>query len=438
MAIKAGTAKIIITPPVGVELAGYSFGPSQGILTDLEAQVLVLESLPTSGSAKETIAILTADLLTIGPRLAASVRQRAEVSFGIPASHILLAASHTHSGPATMPFRQWGAVNESYLHYLEEAMVGAIGIAQSDLHEARLGLGLGQVERISHNRRGRSEMVDPQVAVLVVEDISGQSLAVLFNFSSHPVTLHSYRGLITPDYPGYARQVIRDVIGKDTQAMFILGAAGDINPAGYIPNSFTPQRSRQIGAILGCEVAKIALDPQYQDDPVLRVVSATLDLPVEPLPEVAELQKMHRQLSEQVEGLQAEGASWEKIARVLIQRDWALDALDAWEGGSLQRTLPCEIMAVRLGDAVILAAPLELFAATGLAIKAASPAQATLICSNANGALGYLPTLDAYQEEDYTNPQGVAHKVYGLYAFSPQAEPIFRQEAIRMLQALYP
>ncbi len=41
--MKAGAARIVITPPVGVELSGNAFGPSVGILGDLEAQALVLD-----------------------------------------------------------------------------------------------------------------------------------------------------------------------------------------------------------------------------------------------------------------------------------------------------------------------------------------------------------------------------------------------------------
>ena len=43
MMLRAGTAQIIITPPVGLELAGWGFGPSVGVLNDLEAQALVLD-----------------------------------------------------------------------------------------------------------------------------------------------------------------------------------------------------------------------------------------------------------------------------------------------------------------------------------------------------------------------------------------------------------
>ena len=94
------------------------------------------------------------------------------------------------------------------------------------------------------------------------------------------------------------------------------------------------------------------------------------------------------------------------------------------------------MQALRLGDAVLLALPLEVFTETGLAIKAASPAAWTVICSNSNGFNGYLPTRDAYDSGDYTNPEGLAPKVYGVYAFSPEAEPLLRQKAIEFLRAI--
>ena len=431
MTLHAGTAKVVITPPVGVELAGYSFGPSLGILQDLEAQVLLLED------DLEKIVLITADLLAFGPHLVRAVRKRVAVGFGICADHILLSASHTHCGPATLPFRQWGAVDETYLCYLEDTLVGAVGAARRGLREVRFGYGLGHAEGISHNRRGHTELVDTQVGVLRLEDTAGEPVAVFFNFGSHPVTLHSYRGLISPDFPGYARQVIQQVLGKHVLAQFALGPAGDINPAGYIPNTFTPQRSWKYGAVLGCEAARLALGAIDLASPLLRVRSVMVPLPVEPLPTSEQLQQMHRQFSQQAARLRADEATWEAIARVEIQRDWAADALQTRERGEPVQHLDCEVMAVRFGDAVLLAAPLELFTATGLAIKAASPARATLICSNANGALGYLPTLDAYLEDDYTNPQGVAHKVYGLYAFSSDAEPLFREQAIRLLRDIF-
>lgn len=431
MTLKAGAAKMIITPPIGVELAGYSFGPSVGILDDLEAQALVLEN------GEQAAALVAADLLTVGEELVGRVRRRVEAEIGIPGEAVMLSASHSHSSPTAMPLRQWGRVDEAYLHLLEGSLVRAVRMAKDNARPARLGVGQGCVENISENRRGLQELRDRSVPILRIDDENGVPLAVLFNFACHPVSLHSYRNLISPDYPGYARQVVRKVLGQDVVAMFSLGTAGDINPAGYVPGGTSPARSQQIGEILGCEVAKVALDPQFQEEPVLRACSINIDLPLALLPPAQELEEMFARFAGEAGRLRAEGQPWENVSVQEIQRDWAADALQALERGQAKETLPCEIQAVRLGGAVLLAAPLEIFTQTGLAIKAASPAEATLICSNSNGGAGYLPTLDAYDGNDYTNPRGLAPKVYGIYALSEEAEPLFCREAIRLVQALF-
>jgi hypothetical protein len=431
MTLSAGAANVVITPPVGVEIAGYGFGPSQGILDDLEAQALYLKL------GDEQIVIVTADLLTFGSELVMQVRRRAAGSYGIPEERISFSASHSHSSPTTHSLRQWGQVDETYQRYLEAGLCGAIGMACHSAREARLGLGLGRAENLSENRRGSSGLLDPSVPVLRVDQSDGQPMAVLFNFACHPVSLHSYRNLLSPDYPGYARQTIRAVLGAQVVTMFSLGCAGDINPAGYRPGKITPQRSRQIGAILGCEVAKLALDPQIQEHPALQFRKRVIELPVLPLPPVSELRQMDERFSAAAARLQAEGRPWVELSVSLIQRDWAREALQAREGGLLRDSIPCEIMAMRLGDAALIAAPLELFTQTGLAIKKNSPAKMTIISSNSNGGVGYLPTQDAYGIDDYTNPDGLAPKVYGLYALAEEAESLFRQAAISMLQELF-
>lgn len=432
MALRAGAARVVITPPVGVELAGYGFGPSVGILDDLEAQALVLEDGQTSA------AIVTVDLLTVGPEFVANVRKRAQAELGIPGENISICASHSHSTPTAFPLRQWGRVDAVYVSVLESVLVGTIKVARDRAQEARLGIGLGRADNLSENRRGLLETSDVSVPVLRLENLNGNPIAVLFNFACHPVSLHSYRNLLSPDYPGYARQLIRKVLGEETIAMFTLGTAGDINPAGYRPGETTPKRSSQIGTILGCEVAKVALDPHTQEDPVIRVRKEILELPVAPLPPVSELLQMREHFIAEVERLRSAGQPWADISVSEIKRDWATDALQAWENGQGARaSVPCEITAFRLGQAALLAAPLEIFTETGLAIKDSSPAKVTLICSNSNGGIGYLATRDAYAANDYTNPNGLAPKVYGLYALAEQAEPIFRQESIRILADLF-
>jgi hypothetical protein len=122
---------------------------------------------------------------------------------------------------------------------------------------------------------------------------------------------------------------------------------------------------------------------------------------------------------------------------VQIKRDWATDALAAVSAGSARTTVPCEAMVVRLGPVAVVALPLEVFTATGIAVKTDSPAEMTVVVTNANGGVGYLPTEDAYEGGDYTNPEGLAPKVYGLYAFAPAAEPLVRDGVLDLINTLF-
>jgi hypothetical protein len=219
--------------------------------------------------------------------------------------------------------------------------------------------------------------------------------------------------------------------------MYALGPAGDVNPAGYVAGATTPQRSAQIGSILGCEVAKIALDPRYEDDPPLRISQTIVDLPVSPLPPVAELETEHAHWAAEAERMESEGLPWARVSEAQIVRDWAADAIKVQQSGQVRRTVPCELQAIRLGDAALLAMPLEVFAETALAIRDTSPAALTMFSTNSNGGVGYLATRDAYERRDYTNPQGLAPKVYGLYALASEAEPLLRRAAVKVLQTLF-
>ena len=54
--------------------------------------------------------------------------------------------------------------------------------------------------------------------------------------------------------------------------------------------------------------------------------------------------------------------------------------------------LEVELQALRIGDLATVATPVELFAADGQAIRAGSPAPATIVAGWSNGNWGYLPT----------------------------------------------
>ena len=95
--MKAGVAKVEITPPMGVQMWGYfdRLKGAEGILDPLYARVLVLE---TGG---KRLAYVDLDLgRTFGPASLDRLKESAKRSSGI--DYLIVQATHTHAGPVIM------------------------------------------------------------------------------------------------------------------------------------------------------------------------------------------------------------------------------------------------------------------------------------------------------------------------------------------------
>jgi len=94
-AFKAGAAMTNITPPLGCALAGgYWPRYADDVFDELHAKAIAV----TDGATQ--LAIVVCDLIAITRDRCDAVKARAEKLCGIPASNILVAGTHTHSGPS--------------------------------------------------------------------------------------------------------------------------------------------------------------------------------------------------------------------------------------------------------------------------------------------------------------------------------------------------
>src|SRR6185437_16965194 len=94
--LTAGSAAIDITPPVGTHLAGqFQDRIAESIHDPLYARALVLDDGTTR------LAVVACDLLALKRTTVARARELAAAQTGIPAGHIMVTASHTHTGPPT-------------------------------------------------------------------------------------------------------------------------------------------------------------------------------------------------------------------------------------------------------------------------------------------------------------------------------------------------
>jgi hypothetical protein len=142
---------MVITPPLGVSLAGsYTDRRAAGLRDDLYARAFVIDD----GSAQ--IAIVSCDLIGLRAATVANARRLIEQRCGIPADHVLIAATHNHSGPLTREVVAGGLAgepDEPYLAYLERQIASAVELACWRRAPACLRLAIGHAPGVAFNRR---------------------------------------------------------------------------------------------------------------------------------------------------------------------------------------------------------------------------------------------------------------------------------------------
>jgi neutral ceramidase len=230
--LRAGMAEVVITPPVGVRLAGYAdrTKPSTGVLDELYCKALVLDD----GSSK--IALVVCDLLGVSRSVAGAIRSAVQVRCGIPAARVMVTAIHTHSGP------DMDLLDEAAIDHLVAQAAGAVSAALAGLRGAVIGFGTSECTAGVSRRNPRSPRVgyhlysypegamDTRVLVLSVQDAEGAPLGAVVNYACHPVTLGWEELAMSKDWVEYMCRVLKTAWGPRAVPLFLQGCAADINP----------------------------------------------------------------------------------------------------------------------------------------------------------------------------------------------------------------
>jgi neutral ceramidase len=216
--LKAGAAKVDVTPSESELPKNY-----EGIFDHIYSRTIVVDN----GSTKA--ALLTLDAGGMPETLWQKVSARAEAELGIPAKQLLMTATHSHSialPPADI---------------LAEKVFQSLRMASEKLQPARMAYGTG-VSYLNVNRN----IIDPKtrrwwegpnydgpsdktVAVVKFETLSGDPIAVYYNYAMHAVTVGQL-DLVSGDAPGAASRYIEDSFDDKIIAVWSTGAAGDQNP----------------------------------------------------------------------------------------------------------------------------------------------------------------------------------------------------------------
>ena len=273
--LRAGVAKVDITPPPGVPLWGFSDrkSPATGTRDPLFARVLLLEA------GGRVLAIVSLDLgRPFGPASLAWLRNATRDDAGF----LIVAATHTHSAPVVQDDYPNGT--PAWETAALEKIAKAVAEARKHLTNAQIGTGYGSAF-IGHNRlrvnsdgsvswfeRNLTQVatapVDGTVSVLRIDGADGQPLAILVNYACHPVIFSSDNVKYSADYPAAATKTVEAAFDGKPLCIFLQGAPGDINP--YF--AVTPMEQDAVGARdragkkVGDEAARIAKEIHTQDE----------------------------------------------------------------------------------------------------------------------------------------------------------------------------
>ena len=370
----------------------------------LHARCLVLDD------GKTKVALVVVDSCMIPRELMDAAKAIAEKKTGIPASNILISATHTHTAPTV------GGVFQSdpdagYVKFLTEKIAEGIEKAHARLAPAKAGWGAADEPRHVFNRRwrmkpdvvnldpfgGKTDQVrmnpgiqnpgllepagptDPQVSVLAVRDASDKPLSLLANYSLH------YVGDMPPlsaDYFGVFAEVVRGKLGGDERFVGILsnGTSGDVNNVNFReerPKYQPGERSREVAEAVGTAAKKAADGAKYSGEFTIAVAEREIVLGVRK-PTAADVKRAEELLAA------ANGRDLKGVEEIYARETVFM--------AKYPDTVRARIQVMRIGDLGIVAIPCEVFTQIGLDIKKTSPLKPTFTISLANGYNGYLPT----------------------------------------------
>eukprot|EP00913_Durusdinium_trenchii_P005676 g5294.t1 len=424
---RAGAATSNITPPLGeLIVGGWKPFPATHIHDELHARCLVLDD----GSSR--IAIVLCDNVGIPREVYDTAKSEIQKQTGIPASHVLCAATHTHSattarGPNSMVYAK---TLNAYQSFVALRIADGVRRAVNQLEPARIGWGraketsqvfnrrwhttnpmlrrnpFGGVDQVRMNPpRGDKSLlrpagpIDPEIAFISLQSRDGRPIALLANYSLHYVG-GVPGGHVSADYFAvFANRIAELLDAEKTNPRFVgilsNGTSGDINNINFrarSPRRKPYEKMEEVGRLVAQRVYDASKSISYHD--WVPLAAAKRDLKLKVRKPDSELLAYVRKIQQNKPDAKKYHSREQNYARRVLQLAESPDTV----------TVP--LQAVRIGELAIAAIPFEVFVEIGLEIKDKTPFKQSFTIELANGSYGYLPTPEQHKLGGYETWMG--------------------------------
>jgi len=429
----AGTGRRCVNPPPNIAHGGWGaqkHEQAEGIDLDLWATALALSDGAT------TAIVLDVDIQILTNERADQIRAAVSQATGVPAQYIRACATHTHSGP--VPYQSWiekgYELVDPWFGDLARWCAEAASEARANLQPVEVRVGRGECH-INSNRRcvaptgerflgvNPDGPCDHEVIVVQFDFPGGAPVATLVNYACHGTVMGPLNRLVTPDFPGAMKRVVEEAVGG--RCIYLQGSAGDQGPVqGFQADT---KVYRQLGRVLGHEVAKVALglnaiptalklrevvpsgaplgmyDSEFARRPALPLRPADKEVLV-PLREGLPDRKTAAEKLDfwkaklKAARANADEASLTEAIYMARRADIQLRMADDFGG---RTSAGVRTHFITFGDVALVGCNIEPFCDIGMAIKQQSPFPVTFMCGYTNGRMAYLPTADEWTKGGY-------------------------------------
>ena len=418
--LKVGYAKVVITPPMGIDISGYfQVRKAEAVLDDLHAIALAVSD------GKKIAAIVSLDLLDIPTASANIIREYASQATGLDYESIFLVCTHTHTGPDFSHNHKTEIVRD-YFGDTKLKIADCINFALADMKDAKMAYGTSKAERISFVRRFRMkdgsfrtnpgvnnpEILEPIGEVdervnVVRFDREGADDIVLINFGTHPDTVGG--NLISADWPGFVNRTFEAAV-PGVKSIFLNGAQGDVNHVNVFPRPGESNgmfhdfddvdrgypHARHMGNVVAGAALQVYEKLQYCDVESIDYKNEIIKIPANvPSPEELPLAIKYNELHKagRDDEIPFKGMALTTVVAGAARKVRLKDGPDSFD---------FLLSAVRIGNLAFLGIPGEPFTSIGMGVKENCAEYGLVLpCSNTNGYEGYFPNAEAYAEGGY-------------------------------------
>ncbi len=415
--MKIGYAQEIITPPVGVDLAGYfNLRLNQGMYDDLMVKCIMMESKGTK------FGFLSFDLCSMSGNLADALKEKITARFGKEIyDNLICCCTHTHTGSRFYGTdRPFDEKTQYAFDHTVDAAVRALERALMNLLPGELEVGsvynnpYGFVRRywmksgdIVTNPGWRNKDIDkPEsdydrtIGILAVKQ-GGRLAALICNIANHGDTVGG--DLVTADWYGRFAQEIQHTLKTGLPVMVLDDASGNINHFDFRQD--ISQTSYAEAVRIGRGYASIVLDQldklQKVEEADVVIKNSIVSIPHRKItPE--ELEEAKHTLAT-VPDIKKEGdfESQDLANKVpAALRYFAQRVIDCHEKSKPAHD--ARFTCIKLGDQLAFCTlPGEPFNGIAEAIRAKSPCKYTFIAELAQSPSDYVPMPECYERGGY-------------------------------------